>query len=123
MNTVAEFTVPPEPFPFGITLAETPTVEIEVDRTVPTEESVLLFFWVRGCDPEVFIRYAEREPEVRDTRTLEAIDRGALFRAEWTPNASIIDGLRELNATIVEAIGTAERWRFEIRTESREAVT
>lgn len=123
MTYVAEFTVPPEAFPFGKTLAAMPDAEIEVDQIIPTDESALPFFWVRGCEPDAFMEHAEAEPEVRDTRKLESVKDTALFRAEWRPNTAIVGGLRDLNATIVESIGTANSWRFEVRTENREAFT
>lgn len=119
MTYVAEFTIPPEAFPFGQTLVSMPDVEIEVDQIIPTDESALPFFWVRGCEPAAFLDAAEAEPAVRDTEQLEAVGETALFRAEWTPNAKVIEGLRELDATIVESVGTAESWRFEVRTPDR----
>lgn len=120
MVYIAEFTIPPEAFPFGETLVEMPGVEIQVDQIIPTDESALPFFWVRGVDPEDFMEYAEREPEVCDTRELEEVDEVALFRAEWTPNAAVIEGLKQLDITIVETVGTKDHWRFEVRSQDRE---
>jgi hypothetical protein len=54
MSHVAEFTIPAETFPFGEILTEMPDIEIELDQIIPTDESALLFFWVRGCDSEEF---------------------------------------------------------------------
>ena len=121
MTYVAEFTVPPESFPFGKTLVSMPDIEMEVDQIVPTDESALPFFWVRGCDPEAFLAAAEAEPDVEDTRELETVGETALFRAKWNPSAGVIEGLQELDATIVESVGTAESWRFEVRTADRPA--
>lgn len=120
MSLVAEFTIPPEALPFGDTLVDKRAVRIEVKRIVPTHESALPFFWVWGSDPEQFMAAAEREPDVTDTRLLERVEDGALFRAEWSPNAAVINGLEQLEATIVESEGTAERWRFEVRAEDRD---
>lgn len=63
---------------------------------------------------------AEREPAVRNTRLLEHVGDVALFRAEWHPDADLIRQLREIDVTVVESVGTAEHWRFEVRTEDRE---
>lgn len=119
MVCVAEFTVPPDSFPFGTTLVELQDVEIEVDQIVPTDESALSFFWVSGCDPEEFVKHAEREPAVSDTRELERVGDTALFRAEWSPNEELIEGLTAIDVTIVESVGTADHWRFEVRTADR----
>ncbi|WP_290816997.1 bacterio-opsin activator domain-containing protein [Halovivax sp.] len=123
MTVVAEFTIPPEALPFGETLLSTPGTEIEVERIVPTRESALPFFWVWGEDPAVFVDEAEREPNVANVELLERVEDGALFRAEWAPNAELIRGINRLDATVVEAVGTADRWRFEVRTQDRSAFT
>lgn len=121
MTVVAEFTIPPEAFPFGETLVEMRDVEIEVDQIVPSGESALPFFWVRGCDPEAFMEYAEGEPRVRNNRLLEQVENTALFRAEWALDADLIDGLKQLDVTIVKSVGTADHWRFEVRTQDRDS--
>lgn len=119
MSWVAEFTVPPDALPFGKTLLDNPDMRIEVERIVPTHESAMPFFWVWGSKPELFMEVAEQESDIKETRLLETVENGALYRAEWTPNASIVKGLKRLNATIVESEGTSEQWRFEVRTQDR----
>lgn len=121
MSLVAEFTIPPEALPFGETLRENPDVDVEIERIVPTDESALPFFWVRGPHPERFVEDAADEPEITDIRLLDDVDAGALFRAEWSPDASIIGGIRELDGTLLESTGTADGWRFKVRAQDREA--
>lgn len=120
MVTVAEFTIPPESLPFGDTLVEQPSMRIEVERIVPTVETALPFFWVWGTDPEVFIEAAGDEPEIEETRLLETVDDGALFRAEWSPDAEVVKGLQKLDATILDSRGTSDRWRFKVRARTRD---
>lgn len=120
MSFVADFTIPPETLPFGDTLAENPAMRIEVERIVPTHESALPFFWVWGSEPERFMEAAEEEAEITDVRLLESVDDGALFRAEWSPNATLIRGLSQLDATILESVGSAQQWRFEVRAQDRD---
>lgn len=121
MSVVAEFTIPPEVLPFGETLVTTPNTEIEVERIVPTQESALPFFWVWGCEPELFLEDAETEPHVSNINLLSQVEDGALFQAEWAPDAQLINGIRQLDATIIEAVGTADHWRFEVRTQDQSA--
>lgn len=120
MSYVGEFTIPPESLPFGETLLENPDIRIEVERIVPTHETALPFFWVWGSEPEIFMDAAEDEPDVAETRLLDEVENGALFRAKWSPTAEIISGLKQLEATIIDSEGTSERWRFEVRAEERE---
>lgn len=120
MSFVAELTVPPETLPFGRTLADHPNIRIEVERIVPTDETALPFYWVWGRDFEAFVGEAEQEPEISETQVLDTVEGGALVRVAWSASASVVDGLRRLGGTILEAEGTAEHWRFEIRAESRD---
>lgn len=121
MSIVAEFTIPAGALPAGDTLEDSPNTHIEIERIVPTRESALPFFWVWGPEPESFMRHAEREPDVASVELLEDVSDGALFRAEWTPDADLVKGIKELNAVIIEATGTSEGWRFEVRTQERDA--
>lgn len=121
MSFVAEFTIPSEVLPFGEALAENPGARIEVERIVPTQESALPFFWVWGQDPESFVEAAERDSEIVETRLLERVADGALYRAEWSPNAEVVRSIAQLDATIVSSGGTADRWRFEVRAQDHDS--
>lgn len=123
MSIVAEFTIPAEALPAGDLLVENPDMQIEIERIVPTRESAFPFFWVWGPDPETFKENVEREPSMEEVDVLDRVDDGALFRAEWTPDAELIQGIRQLNAVIIEATGTSEHWCFQIRTQERDAFT
>lgn len=123
MSIVAEFTIPAEALPGGDTLIEMSDTRIEIERIVPTQESALPFFWVWGDQPEVFMKRLAHEPNMADVDLLERFDEGALFRAKWSPDSELIEGIKRLNATIIEATGTAEHWRFEVRTQEPEAFT
>lgn len=43
-----------------------------------------------------------------------------LVRAEWTPDVAVSQGIKELNATIIEAVGRSEGWRFQVHTQDRD---
>lgn len=123
MSTVAEFTIPPTALPGGDTLVENPDNRVEIERIVPTQESALPFFWVWGPEPQRFMEDAEQEPDMAEVSLLERVDGGALFRAEWTPESELIQGIKRLNAVIIEATGTSEQWRFQVRTQEWDAFT
>lgn len=123
MSLVAEFTIPAEALPGGETLVEIPDMRVEVERVVPTQELALPFFWVWGPNPEKFMERAVQEPNITDIHLLDRVEEGALFRAEWSPEAEIIQRIKRLNVTIIETIGTSEHWRFEVRTQEQEALS
>lgn len=120
MGVVAEFTIPPDAIPGGQALARRPDVRIELERIVPTNECALPFFWMFGADPDAFLSDFAAEPEIVDVELLTRVEDAALFGATWTPADEVIQGVRALQATIMEATGTAERWHFQVRAEDRD---
>lgn len=121
MSIVAEFTIPAGALPAGDVLQEMSDIRIELERVVPTSETALPFFWVWGSNPQEFMRRAEADQNMAKTRLLARVDDGALFRAEWSPDVAVIRGIKRLNATIIEATGSSDNWRFQLRTQEREA--
>lgn len=120
MTIVAEFTIPPAAIPGGDSLADMPQVRIELERIVPADEAALPFFWMFGMDPQTFRAELETEPDIEEIQMLATVDHAALFRATWTPDDDVIQGIRTLRATIMEATGTADEWHFQVRADNRE---
>lgn len=120
MAIVAEFTIPPDAIPGGSTLESLPDVRIELERVVPTDDAVLPYFWVFGARSEEFLEHARDEPGIVDLRTLTELPNGALFEAEWRPDEAVIEGIKQLRATIMDARATADGWEFQVRAAGRE---
>lgn len=123
MAIVAEFSIPTEAVPGGTMLAELPDATIQLERIVPAKESALPFFWVFHPDLATVCRHLKQEPEIHSVTVLADVDTAALFRAEWTPEAAVIEGIKSLEATILEATGSAEEWMFQVRAEDRERLS
>lgn len=121
MSVVAEFTIPVEALPGGQTLVQMPDLRVEIENVIPTQESAFPFFWVWGDRPTEYVERVSDEPTIEDVELLERVEEGALFRSIWTPDADVIRAIEELDATIIEATGTADNWRFKVRTQEREA--
>lgn len=120
MSIVAEFTIPVTALPGGAVLESMPEIRIELERVVPTDDAILPYFWVFGTNADDFVTRMEAESEIDTLRVLTERDDVILFEAEWTPTAPIIDGITHLQATIMDATGTAERWCFQVRATDRE---
>lgn len=120
MSIVAEFSIPVEAVPGGTSLAELPEATIQLERIVPSNDQVLPFFWVFNADSRTFLEYLRTEPEIRDATVLAETAPGSLFHATWTPEAAVINGIKQLQATIIEAEGTSDGWWFQVRAKNRE---
>ena len=120
MSIVAEFSLPPGAIPGGDTLESLPEATIKLERLVPTGDAALPFFWVFDADPQRFLDGLRSEPEVATVEVLADVEVSALFQAEWTPDAAVIQGMQELRTTILDATGTADGWTFQVRAQSRD---
>ncbi|WP_254543577.1 helix-turn-helix domain-containing protein [Halomarina pelagica] len=124
MATIAEFTLPVGAFPLGDALTAESEIRIELERIVPAEEGVLPFFW--AWDSGDFDEFERRVREKRAVESLTAVDRvgtGVLYRARWNHAvAGLVAGITEAGASILEARGTADGWRFELRFPDRDVL-
>lgn len=120
MTVVAEFTIATEALPGGAALLEFPDVRIELERIVPAGETALPFFWVTGDHIHAFLERLREDPAIEAVDVLEEVDGTAIVRATWHPDASIIEAIRRLRATILRATGNADQWWFRVRSEDRD---
>lgn len=116
MSVVIEFTVPTSACALGRSLGDDPDALLELDRIVPTDDSVMPFFWVWERDPERFSEAARGEPAIDRITVVDRVDGGTLFAAEWNPDAAgTLRGIAETDGTLLDAHATGGEWRFEVR--------
>jgi len=120
VTTIAEFTLPSAAFPLGRVFESFPRAALELDRVVPTGDTVMPHFWVRapGGDFEAVLRALEALDELRDVVLMEELGDRALFRAEWEPEyLGIMRAITESGVTVLSATGSKDGWFFEFRAE------
>lgn len=122
VSIVAEFSLPRDAIPGGETLAEMPDATVQLERLVPTGEAALPFFWVFDADPDRFLDGLRTEPGVADVDVLTELELSALFEVTWKPDVAVVDGFREMQATILDATGTSDGWTFQVRARDRECL-
>ncbi|AHF98517.1 bacterio-opsin activator [Halostagnicola larsenii XH-48] len=124
MTFVAEFTIPAAEFSFGTVLQKYSGLVIEFESVVPTYHGLMpfIFVWSDG-------HYDEIEPVIRSDPAVETItevdqfDDGRLYNVTWSDSVPILaDALLESRATLIEGIGTADGWTFEIRFREQERI-
>lgn len=118
MPSIAEFTLPVGGFPLGRIFETRPAVTLELDRVVPSGDTVMPYFWVTDREREFAAveTFFAQLPELRSAELLvEMGDRG-LYRAEWEPAyMGIMEAIASTGVTVVAASGSSDGWSFEIR--------
>jgi predicted DNA binding protein len=123
MSVVAEFTINSSEFILGQVLARDPGTHVEMERVVPASGRVMPYVWVHDTDFEEFEAAIRKSEYVQNLIALDVIGDSALYRVEWDEHVeSLIYGMAETNATILEARGNDE-WFFRIRFDDHSGMT
>lgn len=120
MTSIAEFTLPPTDFPLGRVFEDKPEATLELDRVVPSGDTVLPYFWVHvqdsDCDLNDIRKIFDDLPELRSAVLMEDLGSKGLFRAEWkAEHLGIMSAIPATGVTVLSATGSNERWIFELR--------
>jgi predicted DNA binding protein len=116
MSVITEISVPAEDFALGRSLDGVESTQFELERMVPTTDAVVPFFWAHDTDPDALATSLKADEDVISVRMLDQLDHRALFRVEWVPDINgLVQSIIEHEAAILEALGTTDRWEFQLR--------
>jgi predicted DNA binding protein len=120
MAIILEFSLPADSFALGDVLEAVPSIEIQLDRVVPTEQKTLPFLWVEGRDLEAFGRQLETAPSVEASRLIEEMPERQLYEVEWNGRVElVVDGIVDAEGTVLAARATDGQWQFKLRFPDR----
>lgn len=117
MSVIVELTVPAADFALGRSLQSTSDrARFELERMVPSTDRIIPYFWVHDADFEALRASLPSEEDIHDVILLDTFDSQALFRIDWPADINgLIQTINDHDATILEAVGTNERWEFQFR--------
>lgn len=123
MVTDATFTLPAASFPLGTVFDTFPAAGVEMERVVPAVDVVIPYVWVRGVDTDDIKAAFSAHPGVRDIQLVDSVLDEYLLRVEWEPDyVGILTTLTETGVTVMRAVGDSEKWTFDVRGDTQEAV-
>jgi predicted DNA binding protein len=124
MATVMEFSSPVDEFPLGSVFETLPEVTVELERLIPHDTFIIPYFWVRGAEAEDIEAAFEAHAGIVDIELIDEIEEEYLMRAEWAGEYfGILNALGKANIVVLSGIGREGGWDFEVRGESREAIS
>lgn len=124
MATIAEFTVASDAFPLGYLFERIPDITIELDRIVPTSDSLIPYVWVRGGDVDDIVSAVASHPDLKSMHAIDEVDGISLFRVEWVPGVKgIITCITESGVSLVSGHGSQGEWVFELRADSADIIS
>jgi predicted DNA binding protein len=131
MSVVVDCVVPAEDFELGRALRETGYARAELEGVVAAGPGagagagrVAPFLRVVDAESGAVEAALRRAEHVTGVGVLDEFNGRALFRVEWALEGSgFVRRLLDLDVAIVEAVGGADRWRFELRFHTDDALS
>lgn len=121
MSIFGEFEVPAEGFVFQETFQTEPSMVIEIERVVATDELLTPYFWISDVSLDVFEAAAREDPTIEQLERLDEYDEATLYRAHWTDQIdALIHAYTQVGAAIVDAEGQNNEWILRMRFDDRE---
>lgn len=116
MTVLAHFVVDSETLPIGQIVRETPGLELEFERIVPTDEAIMPYFWVSSDNLDNFERSLAASSHVVDFMALDQTDQGTLYRVEWARDRGmLIEGFVETGGAVLSGEVDENEMRFVVR--------
>ena len=124
MVTIAEFSVDADAFPLGRVFTHFPEAEVELERLIPTNHTLIPYFWLRGAQSDGLVDAFGDRPEVKRLEVVDELTDEYLLRVEWDAEAgSILRAIAETDVAFLSTVGTNEEWRFEVRAEDADDIS
>jgi predicted DNA binding protein len=118
MGVTATLELPLDACPLGTALREVPGVHVRMERTVPTGDGFLPYFWTDASTVRDLTDRIETIPAVRRCSVVDVAGDEALVRVEWVEReAEFLDLVEDSGGTVLQAAGTSSGWSVRVRFE------
>lgn len=124
MATLAEFALPCDAFPLGVVFEEFPDATVELERVVPTADTVRQYFWVEGVPSEAITTFLESGTDTVSATRVDRFEDRTLFRYQHSRDKErgVLRALVESDTTLLSATGTRTGWHVRVRGDVQRAV-
>lgn len=124
MSVIAEFRVPSVDFELGRILSVEGLSSIELESLVPVGESTVPLFWIHDLTRDAFLQSVRDHSTVDDVSEVDVFEDRVLFTLDWdASNDAVLQGIIEQEGQVLSALGTPDRWEFEVRFRDHDALS
>lgn len=124
MATVAEFTINDDEFPLGGLFNDMPGVNLELERVVPTNKTVIPYVWVHGATLDDIEERLGASSALEEGKLIDDIDDTYLIRLKWKcEKEGVVKAIVETGVTLLSGGNSGDHWTFEIRGDDRDNVS
>ena len=124
MSVIVELALPASAFQLGQILSVSGEQKVTLETMVPLGERSVPFFSVSETTRESFEDHVRHQPTVSNLHIVNSTDGETLYGLDWefrtdTFFASVI----ALDGSVLEASGSSDRWVFQLRFRSHDALS
>ncbi|ELY48307.1 helix-turn-helix domain-containing protein [Natronorubrum sulfidifaciens] len=124
MSVIAAFRIPSTDFELGRILRIEGVSSIELENLVPIGDATVPLFWIHNSTRDSFAASVQRHPTVNSASEVDVFEDRALFTLDWDANHDhLFEGIRKSKGQLLSAVGTPDKWNFEIRFPTRDALS
>ena len=124
MAVIVRLTVAPSEFQLGRILELQDGATIALETLVPVDGQRVPSFRLLGSTRQEFGTEIERHPAVDELEALTTTEDGILYALTWdASNDTLLTGIEEADARLLEGSGSSSEWSFEIRFPTHEAAS
>jgi len=116
MSVFAEFSVPADQFALGDLLEVRTGIHVTLESMVPVGERLVPYLWITNQDVEPVVTALDGSPLVEEVAVVDQTESESLLRVNWSPEINGLIGILDTaEATLLEAEGRGDEWRFRVR--------
>jgi len=124
MSVIVELTIPSEAFELGQILRVEGATQVTLETMVPLGGKPTPFVRISDGARRSFENSVREHESVRDITPVNPHDEETLYALEWEPpDGSLFDRLTDIGAALLDATGSADRWRIELRFPTHDALS
>ncbi|WP_224449549.1 helix-turn-helix domain-containing protein [Haloprofundus salilacus] len=124
MAIEASFTVDVTEFPLRRIFEELPDATVELDRLVSTNRETVPYFWVHADGVNETVSRLADNGGVETITVIDEVGDQLLLRVLWDfSRDTVLTAFVETDVDLVSGIGEKDRWTFEVRSTTQEAIS
>lgn len=124
MSVILTVELPASEFAIGRVIEAVDGVQIELESIVPLGKQAMPVLEVQDRDHDSFAQRLEEHPAVASVVAIEQSEDTGMYAAEWTGEpGAFYRALIDHTAAILSAIKDGDRWTFNLRFPSHDALT
>lgn len=123
-SVIAEFRIPSADFELGRILHVEGVSTVELESLVPIGDATVPLFWIHNATRDSFVETVRRHPAVNDTSEVDVFEDRTLFTLDWDASQNyLFQAIQRCDGQVLGAVGTPDRWDFEIRFPTHDDLT